>query len=100
MADKEKVEDVMHVEEGADGTATVDLPDGIEFAQGGDVDEPRQQADDGDQDHPDDSEAVRAARRARRRSTTSTISIHRRVPKMPSSPGTCCASPAPYRCDS
>jgi hypothetical protein len=67
MAEKDKTEEIMHVEEDKDGTATVELPDTVEFAQGGEVSESRQ-ADDGDVDHPDDSEAVRAARRARRRS--------------------------------
>jgi hypothetical protein len=67
MAEKDKNEEVMHIEEDTDGTATVELPDSVEFSQGGEAGEPRQ-ADDGDVDHPDDSEAVRAARRARRRS--------------------------------
>jgi hypothetical protein len=67
MAEKDKNEEIMHVEEDTDGTATVELPDSVEFSQGGEAGEPRQ-ADDGDVDHPDDSEAVRAARRARRRS--------------------------------
>lgn len=67
MATKEATEE-LYVEEGNDGTATVELPDNL-LAQD-DNDEPvqKQQADDGDEDHPDDSEAVRAARRARRRS--------------------------------
>ena len=60
MADKEE----MFVQEDADGTATVELNDPID-----DTPVERQtQADSGDEDHPDDSEAVRAARRARRRS--------------------------------
>ena len=58
-------EEDLHIEEGQDGTATVELPEGIlpknegenSLSDGGD-----------DVDHPDDSEAVRAARRARRRS--------------------------------
>lgn len=66
----------LHIQEGDDGSAVVELPEGIEpvdlpeetpqepaapveKAEGGNVDE--------DEDHPDDTEAVRAARRARRR---------------------------------
>jgi len=68
MATKPEEKETLHVQEGQDGTATVELPEGILPAD--DNEEPRQaQADDGgDDDHPDDSEAVRAARRARRRS--------------------------------
>ena len=71
MATKEKIEE-MHVDEGADGTATVEMPEGMMPMDEGD-NEPTQEksaeADSGgDEDHPDDSEAVRAARRARRRS--------------------------------
>ena len=58
-------EDDLHVEEGQDGTATVELPEGILPKNDG---ENTPSDDSGDVDHPDDSEAVRAARRARRRS--------------------------------
>ena len=58
-------EDDLHVEEGQDGTATVELPEGILPKNDGENTPPD---DSGDVDHPDDSEAVRAARRARRRS--------------------------------
>ena len=70
MATK-KVEDEMYVEEGADGTATIEMPDGMPPLGEGE-EEIRGKAEDNDsgdsEDHPDDSEAVRAARRARRRS--------------------------------
>lgn len=66
----------LNIQEGDDGSAVVELPEGVEpvdlpentpqepaeqveKAEGGAVDE--------DEDHPDDTEAVRAARRARRR---------------------------------
>jgi hypothetical protein len=58
-------EEDLHVEEGQDGTATVELPEGILPKNEGETTPPD---DSGDDDHPDDSEAVRAARRARRRS--------------------------------
>jgi hypothetical protein len=64
MATKEN-DDVMHIEEDQDGTVTVDLPEGILPKDDNDTASP---ADDGEDDHPGDSEAVRAARRARRRS--------------------------------
>lgn len=70
MATKPK-EDEMYVEEGKDGTATIEMPEGMVPHDDNDDSEPAQaKADDagGDEDHPDDSEAVRAARRARRRS--------------------------------
>jgi hypothetical protein len=58
-------EEDLHIEEGQDGTATVELPDGILPKNEGE----NASSDGGDDvDHPDDSEAVRAARRARRRS--------------------------------
>lgn len=61
-------EEIMHIEEDSDGTVTIDLPDSIRTADDEPA-EPRKAADDdGDVDHPNDSEAVRAARRARRRS--------------------------------
>lgn len=68
MATKPEKDEVLHVEEGKDGTATVELPEGI-LPPDEDGDTRQAQSDDsGDEDHPDDSEAVRAARRARRRS--------------------------------
>ena len=67
MATKPEKDDVLHIEEGQDGTATVELPEGILPADDGDTRQ-AQSEDSGDEDHPDDSEAVRAARRARRRS--------------------------------
>lgn len=66
MATK-KVEDEMYVEEGADGAATIEMPEGMVPLEEG-QEEIQPKSDDGDADHPDDSEAVRAARRARRRS--------------------------------
>ena len=59
-------DDEMYVEEGQDGAATIEMPDGMVPVEEGQEDLPKSQ--DGDDDHPDDSEAVRAARRARRRS--------------------------------
>ena len=68
MATKPEKDEILHVEEGKDGTATVELPEGI-LPPDEDGDTRQAQSDDsGDEDHPDDSEAVRAARRARRRS--------------------------------
>jgi hypothetical protein len=69
MATESKDED-LYVQEGQDGTATVELPDNLMPKEGDDEPQQQQQAaDDGaDEDHPDDTEAVRAARRARRRS--------------------------------
>jgi hypothetical protein len=60
----ENKEEILRIEEDKDGTATVELPEGILPP---DEDNPAS-GDDGDEDHPDDSDAVRAARRARRRS--------------------------------
>lgn len=64
MATENKEED-LRVEEGQDGTATVELPEGILPKDEG---ENNANDDGNDDDHPDDSDAVRAARRARRRS--------------------------------
>jgi len=61
----------MHVEEGADGAATIEMPEGMLPLEDGEEEiqaKAPAEADEGDSDHPDDSEAVRAARRARRRS--------------------------------
>lgn len=67
MADKEAAE--MYVEEGSDGTATIEMPEGMVPLEEGQKEVENASPDDGgDADHPDDSEAVRAARRARRRS--------------------------------
>jgi hypothetical protein len=68
MSNDKKPEEKIEVIEETDGSVTVELPDSIESpdepveakAEGGAV-------EDGDEDHPDDTEAVRAARRARRR---------------------------------
>lgn len=68
MATK-KIEEEMYVEEGADGTATIEMPEGMIPLEDGQEEIVQPSAgDEGDSDHPDDSEAVRAARRARRRS--------------------------------
>ncbi|CAB4131847.1 hypothetical protein UFOVP125_57 [uncultured Caudovirales phage] len=72
MATKTKDDEELHVQEGLDGTATVELPEEL-LAEGGEVElkkeEPRAEDNDpSDEDHPDDTDAVRAARRARRRS--------------------------------
>lgn len=63
-------EDEMHVEEGQDGTATINMPEGMVPLEDNDDEPPAAKAEEpeGDDDHPDDTEAVRAARRARRRS--------------------------------
>jgi len=65
MATKLEKDEDLHVEEGQDGTATVELPEDILSDE---APQEAKQSDDSDEDHPDDSEAVRAARRARRRS--------------------------------
>jgi hypothetical protein len=64
---KEPIDDIV-VSEEKDGSVVVDLPDSIQspdeqegvHASGGSV-------DDGDADHPDDTDAIRAARRNRRK---------------------------------
>jgi hypothetical protein len=63
-------EEPLYVQESGDGTATVELPENLLPHDDNDNnDEPAPRGDDaGDEDHPDDSDAVRAARRARRRS--------------------------------
>lgn len=60
-------EELLHVEEEKDGTATVELPDSL-LPTEEEAPEQKTVAEDSDEDHPDDSDAVRAARRARRRS--------------------------------
>ena len=67
MATKPK-EDEMYVEEGKDGTATIEMPEGMIPLEDGQEEIVQPSNEDGDNDHPDDSEAIRAARRARRRS--------------------------------
>ena len=69
MATK-KIEDEMYVEEGQDGTATIEMPEGMIPLEEDQEEVPAMLSEGGssDDDHPDDSEAVRAARRARRRS--------------------------------
>jgi len=79
MAEKDKQEININVKEEKDGSAIVDLPEGIDMgeeldddfdaeqkaqekAEGGSVEE------DDEPDHPDDTEAIRAAKRAKRRS--------------------------------
>ena len=63
----ETKDEPLYVQESGDGTATVELPDNL--LPHDDGDEPTSRSDDaGDEDHPDDTDAVRAARRARRRS--------------------------------
>lgn len=61
---KEKIEDINVVEE-KDGSVTVDLPDSMAGSVGNELE--GNQDNDGDVDHPDDSDAVREARRNRRR---------------------------------
>lgn len=61
---KEKNEDISVVEE-KDGSVTVDLPDHLASNDDGELES--NQDNDGDVDHPDDTEAVRDARRNRRR---------------------------------
>lgn len=63
-------EEPLYVQESGDGTATVELPENLLPHDDGDEPVSRNDTRDdaGDEDHPDDSDAVRAARRARRRS--------------------------------
>ena len=70
MATATNEDDKLSIEESQDGSAVVDLPDTL--IQSDDGDEVVTKKDGGDvsadeDDHPDDSEAVRAAKRARRR---------------------------------
>lgn len=70
MATATNEDDKLNIEESQDGSAVVDLPDTL--IQSDDGDEIVTKKDGGDvsadeDDHPDDSEAVRAAKRARRR---------------------------------
>lgn len=63
--DKEKVEDIPVTEE-KDGSAIVELPDGLVSEDSSDEQEVQAQ-DDGDADQPGDTDAVRDARRNRRK---------------------------------
>ena len=71
-------DEIIEVKEAVDGSASVDLPDGIPNPQAqdagdsGDSDDDRDEpkaadSGDADDDHPDDSDALRAAKRDRRR---------------------------------
>jgi hypothetical protein len=61
-------ESKMYIEESDDGTAVVELPEGMERFDVEESAEPQQnQANDADADHPDDSDALRAAKSSRRR---------------------------------
>lgn len=72
-------DDLIEVKEAVDGSAVVDLPDSIQSPQSAqddndeddDRNEPKMadggEVDGGDDDHPDDSEALRAVKRDRRR---------------------------------
>ena len=66
MSTEEKQEEKFDVVEEKDGSVTVELPDDLapEPQEGAGADS---QDDGGDEDHPDDTDAVREARRARRR---------------------------------
>ena len=63
---KEKVEDLNVIEE-QDGSVTVDLPDHMAGHADDNNERAGGQDNDGDEDHPDDTDAVREARRNRRR---------------------------------
>jgi hypothetical protein len=63
---KEKIEDLNVIEE-KDGSVTVDLPDHMSEHADDNNDRAGGQDNDGDEDHPDDTDAVREARRNRRR---------------------------------
>jgi len=77
MATEDKNNQELSIEETQDGSAVVDLPEGIDLPLDGDENaskpaEKAEKADGGevsgdDEDHDDDSDAVRAAKRARRR---------------------------------
>lgn len=74
MATDSKKDTELSIEEGQDGSAVVDLPEGMGASEddGSDDSKTTSKADGGEvsgdeDDHPDDSEAVRAAKRARRR---------------------------------
>jgi hypothetical protein len=67
--DKKQVE--LNIEEKKDGSAVIDLPESMLSSEDGDEIAERSTGGDvsaEEDDHPDDSDAVRAAKRARRRS--------------------------------
>jgi len=71
MSTEDKKEVELNIEESKDGSAVIDLPESMLASDDGD--EVIERKDGGDvsaeeDDHPDDSDAVRAAKRARRRS--------------------------------
>jgi hypothetical protein len=71
MSTEDKKEVDLNIEESKDGSAVIDLPESMIASDDGD--EVIERKDGGDvsaeeDDHPDDSDAVRAAKRARRRS--------------------------------
>ena len=71
MSTEDKKEVDLNIEESKDGSAVIDLPESMIASDDGD--ETANKRDGGDvsaeeDDHPDDSDAVRAAKRARRRS--------------------------------
>jgi hypothetical protein len=77
MAEKDKQEIEIHVKEEKDGSAVVALPEGLDMGEELDEEfdssqEVKNEADGGsveeDDDHPDDTEAMRAAKRAKRKS--------------------------------
>jgi hypothetical protein len=70
MSTEKKTEPDLNIEEAKDGSAVIDLPESMIASDDG---EPVNKRDGGDvsseeDDHPDDTDAVRAAKRARRRS--------------------------------
>jgi hypothetical protein len=70
MATEDEKDIKLNIEEAKDGSAVVDLPESMLAGDGDDADEgvSSSQNDAGDEDdHPNDSEAVRSAKRARRR---------------------------------
>ena len=74
MADNDSKKDEILVSEGQDGSATVDLPDGLLGDDQEDGQQGQNLADGGtgnvsdeDDDHPDDTDALREAKRSRRR---------------------------------
>lgn len=82
MATEAKEAKELNIQEENDGSAVVELPEGADFQDEGensssDSQEPVEKADGGavdeEEDHPDDTEAVRAARRARRKAKKSLI---------------------------
>lgn len=62
-----KVVDVEVVEEAADGSAVIEVPEGMEMPQNEQEPVSASEQEQSDDDHPDDDEEMRAAKRARRR---------------------------------